>query len=96
MPGDLLDSEAGGRWKQNMTQAEFEAQWQPIPGEDFPPPACPTGMVLLKAFADAHPNSFKFIRPEDFVHFENDAFAGIEEWDVFANHCLTCRACNEL
>lgn len=38
-------------------------------------------MVVLKAFADAHPHSFEFIQPEDFVHFENEAFTGIEEWD---------------
>ena len=78
------------------TQAEFEAQWRPIPAEDFPLPACPTGMVLLKAFADAHPHSFEFIQPEDFVHFENEAFTGIEEWDHFARHCLACHACQEL
>lgn len=60
-----------------MTQTEFEAQWQPIPLEDFPLPACPQGMVLLKAFADSHPESFEFIRPEDFVHFDNEAFKGI-------------------
>jgi hypothetical protein len=53
-------------------------------------------MILLKAFADAHPHSFEFIRPEDFVHYENEAFAGIEEWDRFAQHCFSCRACNEL
>ncbi|WP_263383523.1 hypothetical protein [Granulicella arctica] len=82
--------------KAEVTQAEFEAQWQPIPLEDFPLPACPQGMILLKAFADAHPDSFEFIRPEDFVHYENDAFAGIEEWDAFAQHCLSCHACNEL
>jgi hypothetical protein len=82
--------------KAEVTQAEFEAQWQPIPLEDFPLPACPLGMILLKAFADAHPDSFEFIRPEDFVHYENEAFAGIEEWDAFARHCLSCHACNEL
>ena len=74
------------------TQAEFESQWRPIPAEDFPLPACPAGMVLLKAFADAHPHSFEFIWPEDFVHFENEAFTGIEEWDRFTRHCLSCYA----
>lgn len=78
------------------TQAEFKAQWRPIPAEDFPLPACPVGMVLLKSFADAHPHSFEFIRPEDLVHFENEAFTGIEEWDRFARHCLSCHACQEL
>jgi hypothetical protein len=39
-------------------------------------------MALLKAFADTHPDSFKIIRPEDFVNFENAAFAAIEEWDA--------------
>ena len=78
-----------------MTQEEFESQWKPIPGEDFSLPACHEGMILLKAFADAHPDSFQFIRPEDFVHFENEAFAGMDEWDVFARHCLSCHACNE-
>jgi hypothetical protein len=82
--------------KAGMTQAQFEAQWRPIPLEDFPLPACPKGMRLLKAFADAHPDSFEFIRPEDFVHFDNEAFAGIQEWDVFSRHCLSCQACNEV
>ena len=58
------------------TQAEFESQWRPIPAGDFPLPACPAGMVLLKAFAGTHPHSFEFIQPEDFVHFENEAFTG--------------------
>lgn len=79
-----------------MTQTEFEAQWQPIPLEDFPLPACPQGMILLKAFADSHPESFEFIRPEDFVHFDNEAFKGIGEWEAFAQHCFSCPACNEL
>ncbi len=78
------------------TQASFESQWSPIPAEDFPLPACPIGMELLKAFADAQPHSFEFIRPEDFVHFENKAFTGIPEWDRFARHCLSCPACQEL
>ena len=78
------------------TQAEFEAQWRPIPVEDFPLIACPAGTVLLKVFADAHPHSFEFIQPEDFVHLENEAFTGIEEWDRFAGHCLSCYACQEL
>jgi hypothetical protein len=79
-----------------MTQEEFESQWKPIRGEDFSLQACAEVMILLKAFADAHPDSFQFIRPEDFVHFENEAFAGMDEWCVFARQCLSCRACNEL
>ena len=79
-----------------MTQNEFETRWKTIPDKDLPLPACPEGMILLKAFADAHPTSFTFIRPDDFLHFENDAFTGIVEWDLFARHCLTCQACNEL
>ena len=58
------------------TQAEFEAQWRPIPADDFPLPACPEGMILLKAFSDAHPHSFEFIRPEDFVHYEMRCLRG--------------------
>ena len=53
-------------------------------------------MILLKAFADARAGSFEFIRPEDFVHYENEGFAGIEERDAFARHCLSCHDCNEL
>ncbi|ADW71350.1 hypothetical protein AciX9_4399 (plasmid) [Granulicella tundricola MP5ACTX9] len=79
-----------------LTQEDFEAQWRPIPLDHFPLPACSQGMILLKAFADAHPGPFEFIRPEDFVHYENEAFAGIEEWDAFARHCLSCHDCNEL
>jgi hypothetical protein len=82
--------------KAETTQKEFESQWKPIPGEDFSLPACPEGMVLLKSFADAYPDSFHLIRPEDFVHYENDAFDGIDEWDAFARHCLSCHDCNEV
>jgi hypothetical protein len=52
-------------------------------------------MVFLTAFADAHPDPFKVIGPEDFVRYENDAFAGMQGWDVFASHCLAYHACNE-
>jgi len=41
-----------------MTQDEFEAQWRPIPREDFPLPACPERMALLKAFADPCKNHY--------------------------------------
>lgn len=96
----IIEEERGllkeGAVKGEMTQADFEAQWRPIPGDDFPLPACAEGMILLKAFADAHPDSFEFIRPEDFVHYENNAFAGMLEWEAFARHCLSCRDCNEL
>ena len=49
-------------------------------------------MVLLKAFADAHPHSFEFIQPEDFVHFENEAFrhrgVGPLRWALSLLLCL--------
>jgi hypothetical protein len=67
-----------------ITQEEFESQWKPIPGDDFPLPACPEGMILLKAFADAHPDSFHFIRPEDPTNPQCNIAATTLRMDTFA------------
>jgi hypothetical protein len=58
--------------------------------------------LVTKQFPDillwglgAHPDSFQLFRPEDFVHYENNAFAGMDKLDVVARHGLSCHACNE-
>jgi len=78
-----------------MTQAEFNAQLESILGDDFGLPACPDGMVLLKAFADKYPSSFLFIRPEDFINLDSEVFIGIPEWKVFTEHVIACPRCND-
>ena len=72
---------------------EFEAfleQWdlEPIP-------ACEEGMRLLHQFWEKHPDSYAYLRPQDFVELNSPAFSGIPEWDAFAHHFATCRNCNE-
>jgi hypothetical protein len=42
----------------DICRIEGESVGKPTPGEDFLLPASPKGIVLLKAFADAHPGSF--------------------------------------
>jgi len=78
-----------------MTQAEFNARVQSIAGEEFGIPACPAGMALLKAFADGYPRSFEFLRPEDFINLDREAFYGIQKWEMFAEHILNCPNCNK-
>ena len=79
-----------------MTQAEFNARWQLLAGENFGIPACPAGMALLKAFADGYPRSFEFLRPEDFINLDSDSFFGIQEWKAFTEHVIACPRCNEV
>jgi ferredoxin len=74
-----------------MTEQEFIAQWDM---ENMP--ACDEGMALLKLFADRHPDSYKFVRPQDFSESNNPAFAAIPEWDAFTEHCSSCETCREV
>jgi len=79
-----------------MTQAEFDSKWRLIVGESFGLPACPDGMMILKAFADEYPRSFEFLRQEDFINLDSDSFVGIQEWKAFTEHVIVCPRCNEV
>jgi len=38
--------------RDNLRPSEFNARWlTPVPGQDFDPPACDTGLVLLRRWA---------------------------------------------
>lgn len=56
---------------------------------------CETGTRLLEAFAAARPQDLGFIEPTDFGDLRNSAFAGIPEWDAFADHVQECSRCGE-
>lgn len=55
---------------------------------------CPKGTALLRAFAEARSADFAFLKPGDLVDLSNSAFAGIPEWDAFADHFGSCELCN--
>jgi len=55
---------------------------------------CHDGMELLRLFAAARPNDFPFLRHADLNHTSNSAFQGIDEWDAFAEHYVTCKQCH--
>jgi hypothetical protein len=74
-----------------MSKEQFHEQW-----DLATIPACNKGIELLRHFAEAHPNAYQFVRPEDFVELDNPAFAMIPEWDAFARHCATCPKCHSL
>ena len=55
---------------------------------------CPEGTALLRAFAEARFTDFAFLKPSDLADLHNSAFAGIPEWDAFADHFSSCEECN--
>jgi hypothetical protein len=55
---------------------------------------CPRGNELLRNFALNRPQDFEFLRPSDLVDLSTCSFAGISEWDAFAQHFGTCELCN--
>jgi hypothetical protein len=55
---------------------------------------CPEGTELLIAFAEARPSDFAFLKARDLVDLQNSAFAGIPEWEAFAQHYGSCELCN--
>jgi len=59
-------------------------------------PPCAVGTGLLRAFAEARPADFSFLKAEDIVDLRNSAFQGIPEWDAFTHHFSACPSCNEL
>lgn len=54
---------------------------------------CHEGQALLRNFAESRPGDFSFLQAEDLRRDSNSAFAGIPEWDVFAEHYASCRRC---
>ncbi len=54
----------------------------------------PKGTDLLRAFAEARPADFGFLKPNDLVDLRNSAFAGIPEWEAFSWHYDSCELCN--
>jgi hypothetical protein len=56
--------------------------------------SCPKGTALLRDFAENRPADFGFLKADDFIDLRNSAFAGIPEWDAFAEHYGSCGLCN--
>jgi len=57
-------------------------------------PRCPEGSIPLRAFAEARPGDFAFLKPADLIDLRNSAFAGIAEWKAFSKHYRSCELCN--
>jgi len=57
---------------------------------------CETGTQFLEDFAAARPQDYTFLEPKDFGDLRNSAFAGIPEWDAFADHVQGCNRCGEV
>lgn len=77
-----------------MRDSISDATLENLFGVDKGPP-CSQGTTLLRAFAESRPADFAFLKPDDLVDLRNSAFAGIPEWDAFAEHYATCGMCNE-
>ncbi|RXH54443.1 hypothetical protein [Granulicella sibirica] len=56
---------------------------------------CEAGTRLLEDFAAARPQDYTFLEPKDFSDLRSSAFAGISEWDAFADHVQECALCGE-
>jgi hypothetical protein len=57
---------------------------------------CGAGTRLLEDFAETRPQDYTFLEPKDFSDLRNSAFAGIPEWDTFADHVQECALCGEV
>jgi hypothetical protein len=57
---------------------------------------CPVGTCVLEEFARARPADYTFLELKDFSDLRSSAFAGIAEWDSFAEHVLGCTRCGEV
>ncbi len=78
---------------ERILDSQLDARLEALfPVEDGLP--CPEGMALLKAFAEARSTDFAYLKPSDLIDLRNSAFAGITEWDAFAEHYNTCELCN--
>jgi hypothetical protein len=57
---------------------------------------CKAGIRLLETFGATRPEDYSFLEPKDFGDLRNSAFAGIPEWDAFADHVQECPRCGEV
>jgi hypothetical protein len=57
---------------------------------------CDVGTRLLEEFARARPADYTFLEPQDFRDLRTSAFAGIAQWDSFAEHVIGCTLCGEV
>jgi hypothetical protein len=72
-----------------MRPAEFNARWLTSkPGQDFDPPACDTGLILLFRWAN-HDPTLEHMLPE----IPDDATGKYAE--AFYKHRNQCPKCNE-
>ena len=72
-----------------MRASEFNARWlTPVPGQDFDPPACDTGLVLLRRWA-VHDPALAASLP----NIPDDATGQYAE--AFYKHMNKCPKCNE-
>lgn len=55
---------------------------------------CEMGAEMLQAFAIARPTDFQFLDASDIQDRASSAFAGIPEWDSFAEHITKCKHCH--
>ena len=56
---------------------------------------CVTGEKLLQAFALSRPSDYAFLEPGDMQPLGQSGFAGIPEWDAFAEHYNACGRCHD-
>ena len=52
------------------------------------------GKELLRSFAESRPSDFGLLQTTDVGSGTNSAFAGIPEWDAFAEHYASCGRCH--
>ena len=57
---------------------------------------CDVGTRLLEEFARARPADYTYLEPKDSGDLRSSAFAGVAEWDSFAEHVLRCTRCGEV
>ena len=57
---------------------------------------CDLGTRLLEEFAEASSADYTSLEPKDLAILRSSAFAGIPEWDRFADHVLGCTRCGEV
>ncbi len=72
-----------------MTQSEFNALW-----EIDKLPACPSGMVLLRNWAETLP-PVKNVRRLVFPAMEDGINSTEPKWVALQQHLSTCADCNE-
>jgi hypothetical protein len=81
--------------------SQWEACWRiklyhgKNPSFRFSHPAM-LGRASFEEFARARPADYTFLEPQDFSDLRSSAFAGIAQWDSFAEHVIGCTLCGEV